>query len=136
MITLLVWAIGCVDRPLSDEEGAPSGDAPNDDEDVGERPGESDGMYAACGASEECAPLDFCVFPADEDGYCTDLCASPDDPSACDASPGGGAQPSCLDIGIPNGDRVCALDCSRGACPGGMRCEGIETNDGARKVCF
>jgi hypothetical protein len=129
-------ALACVDRPL-DGEGDPPADEDPDDEDVGERPGESDGMYAACGASAECAPLDFCVFPSSEQGYCTDVCASAEDPSLCDPSPGGAATEFCLDIGIPSGARVCALDCGGGkSCPGGMRCEGIETDDGERRVCF
>jgi hypothetical protein len=130
-----VLALACANRPLVPEDGETGQD--ESDDPPGERPGESDGMYAACGASAECEPLDFCVFPADEQGYCTDLCLAPDDPSNCDPSPGGGAAESCLDIGIPGGARVCALDCSGGkSCPGGMRCEGIETDDGERRVCF
>lgn len=129
-------SLACVGRTVPDDSDAPMDeDAPEDEDDVEPRP--SDGMYAACSASAQCEPLDFCVFPSDEDGYCTDICSTPDDPSRCDASPGGDASTSCLDIGLASGNRVCALDCSGGAsCPGGMRCEAIDTNDGERRICF
>ena len=123
---------GCVDRNVSEDSVMGSGD--EDPEDLGTRP--DGGMYAACGASAECAPLEFCVFPTDEEGFCTDRCISPDDASACAEAPGDGATPSCLDIALPGDDRVCALDCSTAGCPLGMRCEGIETIDGEQRICF
>jgi hypothetical protein len=133
MCLLLAVASGCVDRNLVDDAGP----VPEDEEDpdaLGERP--DDGMYAACSNSAQCAPLEFCVFPTDEMGYCTERCVSADDPTGCKPAPGDGAMVSCLDIALPGDDRVCALDCAAGACPNGMRCEGIETIDGEQRVCF
>ena len=131
-VGLSVALAACVDRGTNLVDVGSSGP---DDEDVGMRP--ADGMFGPCGASDECEPLEFCVFPAGEAGFCTDRCATPTDPDGCDPSPGGSAVGFCLDIGLPDGDRVCALDCAGGkSCPGGMRCEGIETADGEERVCF
>lgn len=127
----LTLALGCgpaVPTAASDTSGG--GDDP------GVRPEGPGAMYAACSTVRECAPLEFCVFPTREGGYCASSCAAPDDPSPCSAAPGDGAEVSCLDIGLPDGRWVCGLDCSAGACPAGMRCEAIGTPDGARDICF
>jgi len=102
----------------------------------GTRPEGRGAMYSACSTVDMCAPLEFCVFPNREGGYCSGACASPVDPSTCAAAPGNGAQVSCFDLGIPDGRWVCALDCSDGGCPTGMRCEAVSSPSGARDICF
>ncbi|MBX7078624.1 MAG: hypothetical protein K1X88_05500 [Nannocystaceae bacterium] len=105
--------------------------------DLGERPEAMGAMYSACSQVEECAPLGYCVYPTREGGFCSARCAAPGDASTCDEAPGEGAEVSCLDIGLPEGDEVCALDCSAGGCPQGMRCEAIATPAGQeRRICF
>lgn len=105
-------------------------------EDPGERPGPG-AMYSACSTVNDCTPLEFCVFPTREGGYCSAACAPNDDTSTCAPAPGDTVEVSCLDIGTPDGRTACALDCSDGACPSGMTCEAIATpSGGARDVCF
>lgn len=153
----VLWvSAGCVDRELDDEmasqtDGGPEDlDEPDDSdppESDGRAPGEAggdadgarpdDGMYAACELSEDCGDLEFCVSPAEELGFCTDACNSANDPSGCDPSPGGAAELTCLEIGTPDGRRVCALDCADDrSCPEGMRCERVQTTSGGRSICF
>lgn len=104
--------------------------------DPGERPTGAGAMYSACSTVSMCAPLEFCVFPNREGGYCSGACNG-EDPSPCAPAPGDGAEVSCLDIGVTDGRQVCALDCAHGSCPADMRCEGIETPSGeARQICF
>lgn len=125
--------LACGPAVETDDDGA---DTTDGSDDAGVRPTGPGVMYSACSTVSECSPLEFCVFPDREGGYCSSACTAPDDPSACAAAPGDGATPSCVDIGVPDGRRVCGLDCSDGACPDGMRCESIDTPDGARDVCF
>jgi hypothetical protein len=124
--------LGCgpqVDADALDEsEGGGDG--------VGTRPTDAGAMYSACSTVSMCAPLEFCVFPDREGGYCSAACNG-DDASPCAAAPGNGAEVSCLDIGVPDGRQVCALDCTHGSCPANMTCEHIETPSGdARQICF
>jgi hypothetical protein len=136
----LVGALAC--GPAVDTEATTAATDPDpsttttSDVDPGEQPSQAGAMYSACEAAAQCGELEFCVFPPGEAGYCSAACLSPTDPSGCDPAPGEGAGVSCLDIGIPDGRQVCALDCSQGACPTGMRCEGIETGSGERSICF
>lgn len=124
-------ALGCGPAVMADGVDTTDGDAT-----PGVRPDQLGAMYSACSTVDVCAPLEFCVFPTREGGYCSAACVEPDDPTACAAAPGDGAEVSCLDIGIPDGRWVCALDCSGGPCPQGMRCEAINTPAGARDICF
>lgn len=125
--------VGCSDRPLvdtPDEHGTSESGGGE-----GSRPTTQGAMFSACQASAECVPLDYCVFPGGEPGFCTEICPG-DGPEGCEPGPGGSASPTCLDVGLPDGAQVCALDCSEGSCPGGMRCEEIATGNGARTICF
>ena len=97
---------------------------------------EPGGMYAPCDAVAQCSPYEFCVFPQGEQGFCADACISPDDPEGCDPAPGQGAAVGCLDIGVPDGRWVCALDCNGATCPAGMTCEAVQTPQGPREICF
>ncbi len=107
------------------------------DEDVGVQPMDPGSVYSPCGSPDACEPLPYCVFPSGEEGYCTQECTSPDDPSNCPDDPGNLGRAFCLDIGLPTGARVCAIDCSDGLqCPEGMRCEGVQTDDGPQRACF
>lgn len=125
---------GCGPQVATDGDGDDE-EAGDDEGDPGERPGPGS-MYAACSVVDECAPLEFCVFPTREGGYCSGACGPGDDTSTCAASPGA-AEVSCLDIGTPDGRTACALDCSDASCPDGMQCEAIATPDGSRRdVCF
>jgi hypothetical protein len=118
------------------DDGESVDDEGDDDGDPGERPGPG-AMYSACSRQDDCAPLEFCVFPTREGGYCSAACGSGDDISTCSAAPGDGAEVSCLDIGTPDGRTACALDCSDGPCPAMMSCEAIETPSGERRdICF
>jgi len=101
----------------------------------GDQPSAPGSMFSPCMQSSECAPLELCVFPQGESGFCTGACTAPDDPSACDPPPGD--QPStCLDIGLADGRWVCALDCADAPCPTGMRCEQVAAGGGERSICF
>lgn len=102
---------------------------------LGEQP-QDGGVYSPCASVSQCTPLEFCVFPSGEQGFCSQACVAPDDPSQCAPAPGDGAEVSCMDIGIPDGRFVCALDCGDGPCPSPMTCEGVETPQGARRICF
>lgn len=135
---------GCTDRSMgldgggdsSDESGDDDGELP-DDYDPGVRPGGRGAMYSVCADQSVCTPQEFCVFPADEAGFCSAACADIDDASNCDPAPDGQARAFCLDIGLPDARRVCAIDCEDGRpCPDGMRCEQVESADDARSVCF
>lgn len=89
-------------------------------------------IYAPCRTSVDCDLSELCVFPEDESGFCTQRCTRPNDASDC----GDEFAVFCLDIGLPDDDRVCAVSCGNVPCPSDMRCEDIETSDGARAVCF
>jgi hypothetical protein len=127
----VAFSLGCGPNVVDDVAESSEGG-----EGVGERPSQAGAMYSACSTVSMCAPLEFCVFPSREGGYCSAACNG-NDSSGCAPPPGNGADLSCLDIGEPMGRLVCALDCSHGACPTGMRCEGIEDPSGsARNICF
>lgn len=131
----LALVLACGPAVSTDTNATDAGDSTGADGE-GTRPTTPGAIYSVCSEVSECAPLEFCVFPDREGGYCGAACAAPDDPSACAPAPGNGATPSCVDIGVPDGRWVCGLDCSDGDCPDGMRCESINTSDGARDVCF
>jgi hypothetical protein len=140
----LLAAAACTDRGLSGQEGGEADDesemspeASQGEYDPGDRPGAPGSMYSVCADSSVCRPLEFCVFPAEEAGFCSDACAGIDDPSVCDVAPDGEARAFCFDIGLPDGRRVCAIDCEAGReCPRGMRCEAVESAGEAKRVCF
>lgn len=128
--------VACSDRAVpSDDMGDESGDTMSGDPQAGVQPTEPGVMYSPCQRSAECAPLEFCVFPSGESGYCTAACSAPTDPGNCEPPPGDQPQ-ACFDIGLEDGRWVCALDCASAPCPQGMRCEQIETAAGARSICF
>lgn len=133
-LTMWLSISGC--GPAVADDGGEAGSGGESGGDLGERPRDPGAMYSACAEISMCTPLEFCVFPDREGGYCSSACAGGNDASACAPAPGDGAEPSCLDIGVPDGRLVCALDCAQGDCPADMRCEGIETPTGARRVCF
>lgn len=129
--TLGLAAVACTDRTLAeageDEEGAES-PGPGDQPQAG-------AMYSPCTTSPAC-PGGLCVFPTDEAGFCSAPCAGAGEPSNC-APPPGEQTPSCLDIGLPTGAPVCALDCDDAPCPRGMRCEQVLDSAGVdRSICF
>lgn len=126
LLTAILCLAACTDRTVA--EGGDEGEGP------GEQPIAAGAMYSPCSVSEEC-PDGLCVFPRGEGGFCSAPCAAPDDPGGCDPAPGD--QPTtCLDIGLPDDRRVCALECSDTACPSGMRCEQVLAGDGGRSICF
>ncbi len=130
-----VMLVGCGPQVATDGGGDDDEEDGDESDDPGDRPGPGS-MYAACSAVDECAPLEFCVFPTREGGYCSAACGPGDDTTPCAPSPGA-AEVSCLDIGTPDGRTACALDCSDAPCPEGMSCEAIATPDGSRRdVCF
>lgn len=129
--------LGCGPQvAVPQDEGETAGDDADDgDDEDGERPG-AGAMYSACSSVADCTPLEFCVFPTREGGYCSAACGRGDDTTPCADSPGA-ADVACLDIGTPDGRTACALDCSDAPCPGGMTCEAIATPSGDRRdVCF
>lgn len=134
--TLLAVALAaCSSRAVPDDAGDDDPTLDPADPDPGDQPAEAGAMFAACTESSQCAPLEFCVFPQDEAGFCTSACAAPTDPTGCDPPPGD--QPStCLDIGLADGRWVCALDCADAPCPRGMRCEQVAAGGGERSICF
>jgi hypothetical protein len=131
----------CVDGQVTEVEDDGSVDDMDDelpeDYDPGDRPGGAGAMYSVCADSSVCTPLEFCVFPQGEAGFCSDACASGEDASVCDVAPDGEVRAFCLDIGLPDNRRVCAIDCEGGRpCPRGMRCEEVDSAGSARSVCF
>ena len=111
--------------------------ASGDTDDVGVQPVEPGAVYSPCGEPDACSPLPYCVFPSGEQGFCTAECVGVDDPSGCPDDPGNLGRAFCLDIGLPSGQRVCAIDCGDGLpCPDGMRCEEVQTDAGPERACF
>ena len=111
--------------------------ASSDTEDVGVQPEDPGAVYSPCGSPDACDPLPYCVFPSGEEGFCTRECAAPDDPAGCPDDPGKLGRAFCLEIGLPSGNKVCAINCSDGLpCPDGMRCEEVETDAGPQRACF
>lgn len=126
-VLLVALVASCSDRTLDEDD-------PTDAPPTGARPDEEGVMYAYCERFEDCRPLDFCVFPPGEPGFCSDVCKAPG--VDCDPAPGGSAEVVCIDIGADPAN-VCALDCAGGAqCPGGMACKPVMTNAGERRICF
>ena len=132
---LCVALVACGGRQLELEDGDGSSDAPDDD-DPGRRPQSRGSMYSACTDTSVCAPLEFCVFPQGEAGFCTAACGAGSDPSGCAEAPGEDRTPECMDIGLPDGRTVCALGCGDLSCPREMRCEEVESAAGAQLACF
>ena len=140
IVAVAVLLAACNDRTVGDD--AQADDDAEDESDgggdgPGVRPGAAGSMYSVCLEVPQCMPLDYCVFPAGEAGYCSDLCGDGQDASVCDAAPGGDRDPTCLDIGLGDGNTVCALPCDALPCPEDMRCEGISTPAGGEaQICF
>jgi hypothetical protein len=135
LVLLLPLVLACSSRRVPDDEGGDEDPTVGSALEPGEQPTAPGAMFSACTLSSECAPLEFCVFPQGEAGYCASACTAPTDPSNCDPPPGD--QPStCFDIGLADGRWVCALDCTEAPCPNGMRCEQVTTGDGQRSLCF
>ena len=136
-VLALLLCSACGPQVAVPQDESDDGDA--EDEDAGEggvRPG-AGAMYSACSTVSECTPLEFCVFPTREGGYCSAACVAAEDPSACAEAPGDTVTVSCLDIGTPDCRTACALDCSDGPCPHGMTCEAIATPSGQKRdICF
>lgn len=125
---------GCGERALTDGEDAT--DDVMDDIDVGERPTNPGSVYSACTDTSACSPLEFCVFPAGEAGFCTSACGQDEDTSSCAEPPGDTRSPICMDIGLPDARTVCAVSCDGVSCPDGMRCEEVEAAGSAVFACF
>ena len=130
---MLGLGLACSSRAVSDDEGMGGGES--SDPVAGEQPPGPGTMFSPCQRSAECPPLEFCVFPQGEDGFCTGACVAPDDPSNCDPPPGD-QLPACFDIGLDDGRFVCALDCADAPCPLGMRCEQVASGSSERSICF
>ncbi|MEM6990910.1 MAG: hypothetical protein AAF721_10445 [Myxococcota bacterium] len=127
--------VACSDRQIDPMmEGDESEDGMLGD--PGVRPSSPGSMYSACTDTAVCAPLEFCVFPQGEAGFCTAACGPDNDASACDAAPGEDRDPVCMDIGLPDGRTVCALGCDGLSCPRQMRCEEVDAASGAQLACF
>ena len=132
VLVLAVLSPGCGSQVPAD-----AANGVDTDEDPGERPSEPGQTYSACGEPNECLPMPYCVFPSGEEGFCTEPCGAGNDPSTCALDPGTTDRVFCLDIGLPDDASVCALDCSDNfPCPDGMRCEDVDTDQGAQRVCF
>lgn len=131
----LVSGLACSSRAVDEESAGTVDDTGDTMTEAGVQPSAPGAMYSPCERSAQCDPLEFCVFPSGESGYCTAACTAPTDPSNCDPPPGDQPQ-ACFDIGLEDGRWVCALDCAGTPCPRGMRCEQIETAGGPRSICF
>lgn len=135
---LLLALAACSSRALPDDDVGdedPTVGPPQGEHEPGDQPSAPGEMYSPCEISAQCPPLEFCVFPQDESGYCTSACVAPTDPSNC-AEPPGDQPSTCFDIGLQDGRWVCALDCEDAPCPRGMRCEAVATGAGERSICF
>lgn len=134
-VAMLLFTMACTERDMLG--GADEVEARDDADDPGDQPEGEGVMFASCTDLSQCDPLEFCVFPSGEAGFCSDACAGVDDNAPCDVLPDGMSEATCLDIGVPDGRRVCAIDCEGGReCPRGMRCEEVELGGEARRICF
>lgn len=119
----------------------PDADAGNDDDSdpTDDPPGggqPDDGMYSACITADHCPGLAGCATIGDPptDGFCTDLCAGPNNPAGCDPSPEGTATVTCM---VLSGFDLCALDCSGGkTCPAPMVCTSVMDEQGLKDICY
>ena len=115
----------CLDRSISVE--GETGEDPAAEE----RPADG-GLYASCNDAIHCSIGLNCFHPQDEDGYCTDACLTD---QSCQAVVGSSQNGTC--VGVLNSDAlVCALECDDHPCPYAMRCETVEVQAGARRLCF
>jgi len=132
--------MACGGRQIGDTDAIEQQEDEDDDatpgDDPGSRPQSPGSMYSACTDTSVCMPLEFCVFPQGEAGFCTGACGAGDDATVCDAAPGEDRLPFCMDIGLTDGRTVCALGCDGLSCPRGMRCEEVESASGAQLACF
>jgi hypothetical protein len=127
VLGFLLPVLACADRDLIDVLD------PATLEDRPFTPGE---LYSACEHGDACLDA-WCLSPADEPGFCTQLCDPAGDVSTyCDDSevPAGTADVVCLAVGD---HAACALDCGDGrSCPAGMRCEQVDALGQPRSICF
>ncbi|MBL4686169.1 MAG: hypothetical protein JKY37_16365 [Nannocystaceae bacterium] len=131
-LAAFVAALACNSREL----GALSEEQDTTDSDPGDRPMSPGSMYSACTDTSTCAPLEFCVFPQGEAGFCTAACGPREDPAPCNDAPSDDRSPICMSIGLPDSRTVCALGCDGLSCPNGMRCEEVDAPTGAQLACF
>lgn len=115
----------CLDRSMSDE--GETGEDPAAEE----RPLEG-GLYASCNDVIHCSIGLDCFHPQGEDGYCTDACLSD---LNCQAVMGSEESGACVGV-LGSEASVCALECDSQACPYAMRCETVEVQSGAKRLCF
>lgn len=138
-MALALALAACGGRQIGETDAMEQEDEDDDatpGDDPGSRPMSPGSMYSACTDTSVCMPLEFCVFPQGEAGFCTGACGPGDDASVCDAAPGEDRLPVCMDIGLTDGRTVCALGCDGLSCPRGMRCEEVESASGAQLACF
>ena len=138
-VALSLALAACGGRQIGETDAMAQQDEDDDatpGDDPGSRPMSPGSMYSACTDTSVCMPLEFCVFPQGEAGFCTGACGAGDDASMCDAAPGEDRLPVCMDIGLTDGRTVCALGCDGLSCPRGMRCEEVESASGAQLACF
>ena len=119
ILLALTLSTGCADRSVTTASG-----------ETGVQEVEPGEAFSECIDENDCF-IEWCAHPAGEPGFCTSACA---DVSECLDGPSGTATATCLPVGD---DQVCALDCEGPrTCPNGMRCESIESEGMARRICF
>ena len=124
----LLTSLACADRDLISTLDPVAED---------ERPFAPGELYAACDHGDACLD-EWCLSPADEPGFCTQLCDPSDEDIStyCDDDLPG--MSTAMITCVPVGDRAaCALDCDDGrSCPAGMRCEQVGIGGEPRALCF
>ena len=120
-LLLLLVAPACTDRSLG-EDAETGGEV--------ERPPAGE-LYGECRDADDCSMTGRCLRPRGEAGFCTFDCVDAGDCTDL----GGSATPVCLPVDTTDAS-VCALDCADARCPQGMRCERVDTINGAKSLCF
>ena len=118
---LLLLLSGCNERTV----------AATDDTTV-ERPDDPGAMYSSCEEPEDCYPLEYCLHPEGESGFCTDVCSDENSSDECEPLADANVICAWVDGVLPS----CAISCAKASCPVGMRCEAVATLSGDRKLCF
>jgi hypothetical protein len=108
-----------------------SGDGDGDGD--GDQP--TEGAYSPCLEADACGGRPYLCLGLQDmgmtvDGFCSLPCVVDEN---CPPSPGGTAEPACIDIG---GEGWCVLGCGGGdTCPGGMVCTDVGDGNGPY-YCF
>jgi hypothetical protein len=134
-LPLTILLAACGDGGGEDGGGDASG-TEESGSDTGNDTGEPE-FYGPCDSSAICFENyedPTCIEPADgaAQGFCTEPCSTASD---CEIPSTGNPGLDCMDL--TGMGEVCVLLCNGpSACPDGMLCKAVATNQGALDICF